>query len=86
MAITTWRKELEDAFKITGDSFIGLSITLSPGELDAEFDDDYGGTEGKPFTAWSKQYVYFPACYDGSEWVSWVSRNPDGRPTSHVGG
>ncbi len=86
MSKTTWRKEFEGVFKATGDSFVGLSITLSPDELDAEFDDGYGSVNGKPFTAWSKRFVYFPACYDGAEWVSWVSRNPDGRPTEHIGG
>ena len=86
MTMTTWRKELDAAFQITGDSFVGLSITLSPDELDAEFDDGYGSVKGKPFTAWSERFVYFPAQYDGAEWVSWVSRNPDGRPTEHIGG
>jgi hypothetical protein len=30
--------------------------------------------------------VYFPACYDGAEWVGSVSRNPDGKATRHQGG
>jgi hypothetical protein len=83
---TTWRKEFEKVFELTGDSFDGLIATLTPEQLDVEFYSGYGGTEGFPFTAWSKDYVYFPACYDGSEWVACVSRNPDGKPTEHVGG
>lgn len=31
-------------------------------------------------------YVYFPLCYDGSEWVGSVSRNPNGVSTMHLGG
>lgn len=85
MSKTTWRKEFEDVFKSTGDSFETTKFTLSPEELDVEFDAGYGGTEGKPFTAWSKKYVYFPACYDGAEWVAYVSRVPNGEATDHIG-
>ena len=84
--ITTWRKEFEKAFEFTGDSMENIICTLTPDELDVEFDSGYGGTNGTPFTAWSDNYVYFPACYDGSEWISFVSRNPDGKPTEHIGG
>lgn len=54
--------------------------------LDYEFDDGYGGTEGPSFTAWSENYVYFPACYDGSEWIATVPRNPINIATEHIGG
>lgn len=30
-----------------------------------------------------KKSVYFPLCYDGSEWVGRVTRNPDGKATDH---
>jgi hypothetical protein len=86
-AITTWRKELEDAFRKTGDTWGAIEAsTLTTEQLDTEFDPDYGGTEGASFTVWTRNYVYFPACYDGAEWVAWVSRNPDAQPTSHIGG
>ena len=62
------------------------SCTLTEGELDAEFDDGWGATNGKPFTIWTKNNVYFPIRYDGREWCGFVSRNPDGKPTEHVGG
>ena len=51
-----------------------------------EFNDGYGGAEGMPFTIWTKKNVFFPAVYDGAEWVACVSRNPDGVPTEHIGG
>ena len=85
--LTTWRLEFLELFEVTGDTFASLvAITLTDSELDVEFDSGFGGSKGKPFTAWSEKYVYFPAVYDGSEWIACVSRNPDGQPTSHIGG
>lgn len=81
----TWRKLLREAFEDSGDDFAKMVTTLSDEELDKEFDDSYGGTEGEPFTAWGEKYVYFPVCYDGSEWVSWAPRNPCGEKMSHKG-
>lgn len=72
-------------FEETGDTFETVKMTLTPEELDTEFHYD-GGTNGKPFTAWSKKFVYFPACYAGAEWIAYVSRNPNGKATSHIGG
>lgn len=63
-----------------------VSITLTDRELSKKFDSGYGAEEGKPFTAWTKNRVYFPICYDGAEWCGSVSRNPDGQPTHHQGG
>lgn len=62
------------------------SITLTPEQLDREFDDGYGGTEGEPFTVWTKDRVYFPIGYDGAKWCGSVARNPDGKATNHQGG
>ena len=63
-----------------------ISCTLSEDELTKEFDDGYGGSEGKSFTAWSEKYVYFPIVYDGSEWIGRAKRNPCDEPTEHMGG
>ena len=60
--------------------------TLTDEELQEEFHDGYGGHEGKPFTAWSENYVYFPVVYDGSEWVGKAPRNPCNEATNHIGG
>lgn len=55
-------------------------------ELDRPFDKGFGHRSCAPFTVWTKNYVYFPTTYDGSEWVSSVPRNPNGVACSHVGG
>ena len=54
--------------------------------LDLRFNDGYGINDGMPFTAWTADRMYFPACYDGSEWVASVPRHPNGEATRHVGG
>lgn len=82
---TTWRQEFLDIFEDTGDSFETIICTLTDDELDVEFDEGFGIVKGKPFTAWSEKYVYFPAQYDGKEWIEYVSRNPNGEPTYHIG-
>jgi hypothetical protein len=56
-----------------------------PGLL-VQFDSGYGGTRGPLFTVWGEKRVYFPAQYDGSEWVGSVPRNPCEQVTNHVGG
>lgn len=79
---TNWKMLIEVEAK--GDEII--SCTLTDAELLEVFDDDRGGVNGKPFTAWSDKYVYFPAVYDESEWVERVPRNPCDEATDHVGG
>lgn len=84
---TTWRKQLTAAFAKNKESWDDVeSITLSEEQLNCKFYPGYGGSEGDPFTVWTKNRVYFPVVYDGSEWVESVSRNPDGKPTAHFGG
>ena len=83
----TWKKGLTKALKSNGETWADVeSNTLSDSEMETEFDDSYGGVNGTPFTAWTKQHVYFPIQYDGAEWVGGVSRHPDGHPTQHQGG
>lgn len=80
--MTTWREEI--AATADGDAII--ACTLTDEELDAIFNAGYGEVNGKPFTAWSDRYVYFPICYDGSEWVGRAPRNPCNEATQHEGG
>lgn len=81
--MTTWRKLLKNA----GLDWSKVEkSTLLEWELDIEFDDGYGGSEGKPFTIWTHDRVYFPAVYDGAEWVGSVPRHPCDEATGHVGG
>lgn len=82
---TTWRKQLEaEIRRHPGEDLIGN--TLTDEQMDVEFDDGYGTSEGVPFTAWSQNRVYFPVVYDGAEWVGSVPRNPCDEETIHLGG
>lgn len=85
--MTTWDKLIAAAMSEAGETWDDVeATTLTLQQLAAEFDDGYGIAEGCPFTIWTKSRVYFPAVYDGAEWVACVSRNPDGNPTNHIGG
>ena len=87
MKDTNWRQDLTEAMNHNGETWQDVeACTLSESQLDVTFDHGYGGENGSPFTLWTKHRVYFPACYDGSEWVASVARNPNGEPTNHVGG
>ncbi len=85
MRTDTWRELLSAEMQNRKDTVV-LSTTLTNEELDTPFNSGYGTSEGKPFTAWSKKYVYFPVVYDGAEWVGSAPRNPCGEATDHVGG
>lgn len=78
-----WRKMIKDVLPV-GETII--ACTISDEGLDREFDDGYGGSEGAPFTAWSENWVFFPICYDGAEWVGRAPRNPCDTSMSHQGG
>jgi hypothetical protein len=85
--MTNWTKAITKALDERGETFGDVeSITLNADELEEEFNCGYGSEEGRPFTAWTRNYVYFPVCYDGAEWVGSVPRNPNGEPTTHIGG
>lgn len=85
--MTNWKTLLEEALHLMGESWSDVvSNTMTEEQMMKKFDDGYGGTEGIPFTVWTTNTVYFPVCYDGSEWVGCASRNPDGKPTAHQGG
>jgi len=85
--MTTWRKLLLPALAEQGEGFADIiSNTITPEQMDIEFDEGYGSPEGIPFTVWTHKRVYFPICYDGAEWVGSASRNPDGVATVHQGG
>ena len=84
--MTNWKELLSEALSARGETVADIeSITLSETELTSRFDDGFGCTEGEPFTAWTRNHVYFPACYDGAEWVGSVPRHPNGKATRHIG-
>jgi len=84
--MNTWRElitvEMEERGEAWGDV---VGVACSEGELDRQFDSGYGGSEGAPFTLWTMDRVYFPAVYDGLEWVASVPRNPCDEEMEHVG-
>lgn len=85
--MTTWREEITDAMNRNKDVWDNVvHCTLSESDLDTEFYGGRGGTNGKPFTLWTEKYVYFPVCYDGSEWAGSAPRHPCDEALSHQGG
>ena len=82
-----WRELISYEMKQYGETFSDVvSITLTDEDLNERFYDGFGSSNGKPFTAWTKDRVYFPVVYDGAEWVGSVPRNPNGEKTKHHGG
>ena len=85
--MATWRELIADEMKSHGETLSDLiSCTLSDEGLDRGFHAGYGGEQGSPFTAWSETWVYFPICYDGSEWCGSAPRNPCDKAMCHQGG
>lgn len=81
-----WRELIEKAMARVGETWNLIeSNTLTDEDLEIRFNDGYGRANGKPFTIWTKNRVYFPVEYDGAEHVDSVSRNPDNEPTQHIG-
>jgi hypothetical protein len=69
------------------DSFDNMEkCTIPLEELSREFYTGYGGADGTPFLLWTKKYIYFPAIYDGAEWVERIPRDPCDIDFEHVGG
>lgn len=87
MSMTTWKDKILEEMSMVGETFQDVvSCTLTDEELLEEFDAGFIGLQGLAFTLWTTDRVYFPVACDGVEWVCSVSRNPDGKPTQHVGG
>ncbi len=84
---TNWREDITKEMQEHGETWADVeACAITEEQMDARFDHGYGEAKGAPFTVWTKNRIYFPACYDGSEWVESVARNPDGKATKHVGG
>lgn len=84
--MASWDVMLAEAMAEVGDMTTIIACTRTSDEMLVQFDAGYGTENGVPFTAWSEKRVYFPACYDGSEWVASVPRNPCDEHTYHIGG
>tara|TARA_R110002012_G_scaffold318308_1_gene536366 strand:+ start:16958 stop:17203 length:246 start_codon:yes stop_codon:yes gene_type:complete len=79
-----WKDYIEEQVKKHNDKLV--YCTLTEKEALVEFDEGYGIEQGKAFTAWGVDRVYFPVMYDGAEWVDSVPRDPCNEATMHVGG
>ncbi len=53
-----------------------LHCSLKKSEMLEKFTDKYGAPCGKPFIAYSQNWVFFPTVYDGRQEVGMVPRNP----------
>jgi len=84
--MSSWYEMLKETMESDGENFDERACTLSEEELRVEFSDAHGVEEGKPFTAWGKNWVYFPICYDGAEWVGHAPRDPCNISMEHQGG
>ena len=83
--MTNWKKLIDLYIRDCGDDDTIIACTLTNEELEQEFDNGFGVSCGKSFTAWSERYVYFPVVYDGAEWVARAPRNICDEATRHVG-
>ena len=54
--------------------------------LDYTWDSGYGCEDCYNINAWTKSFVIFMGCYDGSTWVESRSRNPSEIESNFVGG
>jgi hypothetical protein len=84
--MANWFEMLKDIMEEDGENFTTRNCTMNEKELKKEFHDGYGTIEGEPFTAWGENWVYFPVCYDGAEWVGHAPRNPCNIKMDHQGG
>lgn len=84
-----WYEELKKIEGVEGVAVrdkLYASVEAAKKLLNYNFFSGYGTAEGPPFTLWTKDRIYFPVQYDGSEWISSVPRNPCDESTEHQGG
>lgn len=83
--MTTWRELIAEEMKRRGESWEHVvDMTLTEEGLDVKFYAGFGGAEGKPFTLWTHERVYFPTEYDGAEGVASAPRFPNDEIMEHV--
>lgn len=68
--LTTWRKALDHVRWIVEDQTPIIAVAPDETVLDVQFDPGYDGSEGPAVLVWSEERVYFPAVYDGAEWMA----------------
>ena len=84
--MATWRKLIDEFLAECGDQdTIIYSTFLNATEWDEEFDGNRGPPEGRAFTAWSREWTYFPICNESGEYVGRAPSNPGNHKCEHVG-
>lgn len=82
----SWFKMLVFEMSCNDDEFKNIECcTLNSKELDVEFNDSERSINGKPFTCWTMDRVYFSSTYDGCESVESIPRNPSPEEPRHIG-
>jgi hypothetical protein len=82
-----WKDEIMSMIDSeSGEVFEYSNPPIDSVEMTTDFDNGYGSERGCPFIAFSNTNVYFPVCYDGSEWVGSAPRNYPANPQQHQGG
>lgn len=83
--MANWYDMLKEEMEDNGDTFENRVCTMDEEGLKKKFDAVCGSIKGKPFTAWGENWVYFPLCHDGWEWVGSAPRNPCDIKMGHQG-
>lgn len=84
--MVSWFVMLKEAMERDGENFERRICTLDEEALKKEWNMAWCEPQGQAFTAWGERWVYFPLCYDGSEWVGHAPRNPCEIAMQHQGG
>lgn len=90
---TTFRELIQNALSLVKETFEDINFqTYEDADLDAAHENKYGGSNFKPFYAWSAKRVYFLCDYNGMNFVASVPRyyasnfsKPDHAFGGHIG-
>lgn len=76
----TLRQELVEAVLESGESLENNTIvtTLTENQLNLKSHLDNISKDAPTFCAWSNAHVFFVEEDRGFQWISWVSKNPEG--------
>lgn len=85
MSLTSWRKILNNNFKLSDEDIQKIEFNPKDLDLDVVFDSGYGSAMGRPFYGYTEKYVYYCNEYDGAETIHRVPRNLDDSKPKHDG-
>lgn len=73
---TNWWDMLRQAMLADGETFPPLHCTLPESEMRSVFSNGTYDIEGEPFTAWGREWVYFPLEREGCIKIGHAPRHP----------